>query len=119
MTNKIYIGNLAYSVTDDALKNIFEQFGEVRSSVVVKDKATGKSRGFGFIEMASEEEAAIAIEKLNKTPAEGRTMFVSEAKSSGPFTKDNNFSRRGFGKGTTKRSNRNWRQEGKEDGGER
>lgn len=86
MISKIHIGNLAYAVTDDTLKTAFEQFGTVQSAVVVKDKVSGRSKGFGFVEMASEEEAATAIEKLNKTPIEGRTAFVSEAKSAGPFS---------------------------------
>ncbi|MBR1734688.1 MAG: RNA-binding protein [Alphaproteobacteria bacterium] len=85
MTNKIHIGNLAYSVNDETLKETFEQFGAVHSAVIVKDKGSGRSKGFGFIEMVSEEDAANAIEKLNKTELEGRMMFVSEAKSTGPF----------------------------------
>ena len=101
MINRIHIGNLAYAVTDDTLKGIFEQFGVVQSAVVVKDKISGRSKGFGFVEMASEEEAAAAIEKLNKTPIEGRTVFVSEAKSTGPFPagEGNPSPRRGFGGG--------------------
>lgn len=100
MINRIHIGNLAYAVTDDILKSTFEQFGTVQSAVVVKDKVSGRSKGFGFVEMASEEEAATAIEKLNKTPIEGRTVFVSEAKSTGPFLSDESSSpRRSFGGG--------------------
>lgn len=98
MINRIHIGNLAYAVTDEALKSTFEQFGTVQSAVVVKDKVSGRSKGFGFVEMASEEEAATAIEKLNKTTLEGRTVFVSEAKSTGPFPSDGSPSpRRSFG----------------------
>lgn len=93
MTNKIHIGNLAYAVTDDILRGAFEQFGVVQSAIVVKDRMSGRSKGFGFVEMASEQDAAEAIEKLNKTPLEGRTMFVSEARSNGPFPEGS--SRRG------------------------
>lgn len=99
MINRIHIGNLAYAVTDDILRSTFEQFGAVQSAVIVKDKVSGRSKGFGFVEMASEEEAATAIEKLNKTSIEGRTIFVSEAKSTGPFPSDGTSSpRRGGGK---------------------
>ena len=102
MTNKIHIGNLAYAVTDDALKGAFEQFGTVQSAIVVKDKVSGRSKGFGFVEMASEQDAAEAIEKLNKTPLEGRTIFVSEARSNGPFP-EGSFARRKSGSGGGKR----------------
>lgn len=85
MINKLHVGNLAYAVTDDTLKGAFEQFGIVESAIVVRDKNSGKSKGFGFVEMQSENDAAQAVEKLNKTPLEGRVIFVSEAKSTGPF----------------------------------
>ena len=83
MTKKLYIGNLAYTVTDDALNAAFSQFGTVQSATVVRDKMSGRSKGFGFVEMSTEAEAAESIEKLNKSPFEGRTMFVSESISTG------------------------------------
>ncbi|MDR1551063.1 MAG: RNA-binding protein [Holosporaceae bacterium] len=83
MVKKLYVGNLAYSVDDDLLKEAFEQFGTVESATVVKDRLNGRSKGFGFIEMATDESAAKALEKMNKREFEGRLMFVSEAMSSG------------------------------------
>ncbi|MDR2723927.1 MAG: RNA-binding protein [Holosporaceae bacterium] len=82
MEKKLYIGNLAYSVNDESLRSAFSRIGSVESATVVKDKISGRSKGFGFVEMASEELAALAIEKMNKTEFEGRTMFVSESHSS-------------------------------------
>jgi RNA recognition motif-containing protein len=81
MVKKLYIGNLAYSVDDDSLKSAFARFGTVESATVVKDKASGRSKGFGFVEMSTEESAAQAIEKMNQSEFEGRKMFVSESHS--------------------------------------
>lgn len=86
MANRIHVGNLPYSVTDESLKAAFEPFGTVQTAVVVKDKISGRSKGFGFVEMSTDEETASAIEKMNKTQLDGRTVFVSEARSSGPYT---------------------------------
>lgn len=83
MVKKLHIGNLGYSVSDDMLKDTFSQFGTVQSATVVKDKISGRSKGFGFVEMSADSEAAAAIEKLNRTAFEGRTMFVSESRSTG------------------------------------
>jgi RNA recognition motif-containing protein len=80
MVKKLHVGNLAYSVTDDSLKTAFSQFGSVESATVIRDKISGRSKGFGFVEMSTEEEASQAIEKLNKSAFEGRTMFVSESR---------------------------------------
>lgn len=90
MVKKLYIGNLAYTVTDEALKSTFSQFGTVESATVVKDKMSGRSKGFGFVEMSTEAEASEAIEKLNKSPFEGRTMFVSESISTGASSSPRN-----------------------------
>ncbi|MDR2157996.1 MAG: RNA-binding protein [Holosporaceae bacterium] len=89
MVKKLYIGNLAYSVNDDSLKNAFSQFGAVDSAIVVKDKISGRSKGFGFVEMSTDESAASAIEKMNKCEFEGRTMFVSESHSTGEGSRGN------------------------------
>jgi RNA recognition motif-containing protein len=86
MIKKLHIGNLAYTVSDDNLRDAFSQYGTVQSATVVKDKISGRSKGFGFVEMSTEEEAANAVEKLNKSSFEGRTMFVSESRSSGVGT---------------------------------
>ena len=98
MTKQIYIGNLAYSVDDDSLKNAFSQFGEVESAVVVKDKVSGRSKGFGFVEMSTNESAAAAIAKMNKTEFAGRLMFVSESHATdGPRRSGNGAGRGGEG----------------------
>tara|TARA_B100000029_G_scaffold477800_1_gene523247 strand:- start:78 stop:332 length:255 start_codon:yes stop_codon:yes gene_type:complete len=80
MSNNIYIGNLPWSYRDDKLKELFEEHGEVTSAKVIVDRMSGRSRGFGFVEMASEDEAASAIEALNGYDAEGRELKVNEAR---------------------------------------
>lgn len=80
MAKKIFIAGLAYSVSDDQLGSLFSQFGEVQSAKVIMDHDTGRSRGFGFVEMSSEKECANAIASLNETQFEGRTLMVKEAK---------------------------------------
>ncbi len=76
----IYVGNLSYSTTDDGLRQAFEQFGQVSSASVIKDKYSGESRGFGFIEMPSKEEAEKAIAEMNGKELDGRTITVNEAR---------------------------------------
>ena len=76
----IFVGNLDRSVTEDDLKQAFEAFGSVTNTSVIKDKFTGESRGFGFVEMSSDEEAKAAIEGLNGTDLKGRTINVNEAR---------------------------------------
>ena len=80
MSSKLYVGGLPYSVTDGRLQEIFEAHGTVESARVISDKFTGQSRGFGFVEMASGGEAQKAIETLNGTQLDGRTLVVNEAK---------------------------------------
>ncbi|MGH7774049.1 MAG: RNA recognition motif domain-containing protein [Candidatus Binatia bacterium] len=80
MSNKLYVGGLPYSVTDGRLEELFSQHGSVQSARVISDKFTGRSRGFGFVEMASTEEAQKAMEALNGTEIEGRTLVVNEAR---------------------------------------
>src|ERR1043166_4042856 len=80
MNNKLYVGGLAYSVTDAQLQELFAAHGSVESARVITDKFTGQSRGFGFVEMASGNEAQAAISSLNGTQYEGRTLTVNEAK---------------------------------------
>lgn len=80
MGNKLYVGGLPYSVTDGRLEEIFSAHGSVQSARVISDKFTGHSRGFGFVEMGSDEEAQKAIEALNGTELEGRTLIVNEAR---------------------------------------
>lgn len=80
MSSKLYVGGLPYSVTDGRLQEIFEAHGTVESARVISDKFTGQSRGFGFVEMSSGGEAQKAIESLNGTQLDGRTLVVNEAK---------------------------------------
>jgi RNA recognition motif-containing protein len=80
MNNKLYVGGLPYSVTEGRLEEIFAEHGTVQSARVISDKFTGQSRGFGFVEMASGEEAQKAIEALNGTQLDGRTLVVNEAR---------------------------------------
>ena len=76
----IYVGNLSREVTEDDLKEAFESFGQVASVSIIKDKFTGESRGFGFLEMPSQEEAQEAISGLNGKELKGRTLTVNEAR---------------------------------------
>ena len=76
----IYVGNLSYEVTEEDLKEAFEVFGEVESVRVIKDNYTGRSKGFGFVEMPAKDEAQSAIDELNDTELKGRTLKVNEAR---------------------------------------
>jgi RNA recognition motif-containing protein len=80
MAKKLYVGGLPYSTTEDALKDLFAQAGSVESAIIIMDKMTGRSKGFGFIEMSSDDEASKAIEMFDKKEYEGRTLTVNEAR---------------------------------------
>ena len=80
MGNKLYVGNLAYSVRDESLQESFGQFGTVTSAKVMMDRETGRSKGFGFVEMASDGEAQAAMNGMNGQPLEGRAIVVNEAR---------------------------------------
>jgi RNA recognition motif-containing protein len=80
MSNKLYVGSLSYDTNDDSLKEFFSQAGTVTSASVIMDKMSGRSKGFGFVEMASEEEAKKAVETLNGKELDGRTLIVDEAR---------------------------------------
>lgn len=88
MATKLYVGGLAYATTDDGLRDAFAQAGNVVSAAVIKDKMTGRSRGFGFVEMSTDEEANAAIEMWNGKDLEGRKLTVNEAKPMA--SRDNN-----------------------------
>ena len=79
MSKKIYVGNMSYSTTEDTLRDLFNAYGEVESVSVITDKFTGRARGFGFVEMGSEEGAAAAIAALNGQKVDGRELKVNEA----------------------------------------
>lgn len=79
MSKKIYVGNLSYSTTEETLRNQFSQFGEVESVSIIMDKMTGKSKGFGFVEMSDDAAAGNAISTLNQKEIDGRRVRVNEA----------------------------------------
>ncbi|NKN32407.1 RNA recognition motif domain-containing protein [Marichromatium bheemlicum] len=79
----IYVGNLAYGVTQDELQAVFAAYGEISSVNLITDKFTGESKGFGFVEMPNNSEADTAIKALNDTPLKGRNMKVNQAKPRG------------------------------------
>ncbi len=80
MSTKIYVGNLSFNILEDALKSTFLQYGDVSSCKVIVDRETGRSKGFGFIEMGSSEDARTAISALDGSELDGRSMRVNEAK---------------------------------------
>ncbi|NTU42928.1 MAG: RNA-binding protein, partial [Nitrospirales bacterium] len=94
MGKKIYVGNISYKATEDTVRALFAPFGQVESVSMITDRLTGQPKGFGFVEMASEEEAKKAIASLNGTQFMDRTLTVSEAKP--PQQRE---SRGGFGGG--------------------
>jgi RNA recognition motif-containing protein len=84
MGNKIYVGNLPFSATDDSLREMFEQAGHVESARIITDRDTGRSKGFGFVEMSTQQEASEAIKKFNGTELDGRSLTVNEARPMTP-----------------------------------
>lgn len=96
MTTKLYVGSLSFDTTEDTLKELFAQAGTVNSVSIIMDKFSGRSKGFAFVEMSSEEEAKKAIEMLNGKELDGRNIIVDEAKPmvKKPFRDD----RKGFGR---------------------
>ncbi len=98
MGSKIYVGGLPYAATEQQLSDLFAQHGTVASARVITDKFTGQSRGFGFVEMSSDEEAQKAIAALNGTQMDGRTLTVNEARPQEPRTGGGG-GRGGFGGG--------------------
>lgn len=80
MAKKLFVGSLPYSTTSQQLREVFEAVGTVESADVISDRMTGRSKGFGFVEMSTEDEAAQAVEKLNGSDLEGRSITVSEAR---------------------------------------
>ena len=80
MSTRLYVGNLSFRTTSDELREVFSQAGEVENATVVEDRDTGRSRGFGFVEMATAEGAAAAIEQFNGKDLGGRNLTVNEAR---------------------------------------
>lgn len=79
MSKKLYVGNLPFSATEDSLKEAFARFGTVESVAIITDRSTGQSKGFGFVELSTKQEAAEAVSKMNSAEMDGRTLRVSEA----------------------------------------
>jgi len=84
MAAKLFVGSLPFATTSDQLREMFAKVGQVVEANVVTDKMTGRSRGFGFVEMASDEDAKKAISQLNGSEIDGRKIFVSEARPQAP-----------------------------------
>lgn len=80
VSKKLYVGNLSYDVTNESLEELFASYGSVRSAQVITDRDTGRSKGFGFVEMADDNAARQAIEGLNEKEHDGRPLTVNEAK---------------------------------------
>lgn len=113
MGNKIYVGNLPFSATRDNLNELFTPFGTVDSVKIVTDRDTGRSKGFGFVEMSTDDEAQAAIDKLNGSDMGGRSIVVNEARPMEP--RNNNFggnrgggNRGGFGGGGNRGGGNRW-----------
>jgi RNA recognition motif-containing protein len=86
MGKKLYVGNLSFSMTDSTLEQAFTAHGTVESAKVITDRDTGRSKGFGFVEMSSDQEANTAIEKMNGQVLDGRPLTVNEARPQAPRT---------------------------------
>ena len=84
MNTKLYVGNLSYTVTNEQLGQLFSQVGTVQEAVVIIDKTTGRSKGFGFVTLGNQEEADAAISSLNESEYEGRKLVVNEARPQAP-----------------------------------
>ncbi len=80
MANKLFVGNIDWGTTDDELKDLFAEHGEIEECVIIKDRATNRSKGFGFVTFVNEEDAAKAIEALNDFDHKGRNLAVNEAR---------------------------------------
>jgi RNA recognition motif-containing protein len=102
----IFVSNLSFRISDDDLKSIFEEYGAVKSAKVITDKFSGRSRGFGFVEMDVEDEAKKAIEELNQADYDGKTILVSVAK---PKTDSPNRGRRDFNSNDRNNERRSYR----------
>jgi cold-inducible RNA-binding protein len=93
---RMYVGNIPYNATEEDLRGLFSEYGEVESLKIIQDQFTGKSKGFGFIEMANEEDAKKAIATLNGKDFNGKALTVAEAR---PQQKQQGFNKRGSGYG--------------------
>lgn len=94
MSTKLYVGNLPYSATDESLSVTFSEYGTVSSSRVIMDRDSGRSKGFGFVEMSTNEEAAQSMSQLDGAQMDGRAIKVSEAKPQAPRSNGGGFNSR-------------------------
>jgi RNA recognition motif-containing protein len=99
MAKKLYIGGLSYSTTEDSLKEAFAAAGNVESAAIIMDRMSGRSKGFGFVEMSTDEEAEKAIEMFNGKELDGRTLTVNEARPMEARPPRRDFNRGGSGGG--------------------
>ena len=99
MGKKLYVGNLSYNVSNSDLDQLFGEYGTVQSAEVIMDRDTGRSKGFGFVEMGSDEEAQAAISGVNGTEHDGRTLTVNEARPREPRGGGGGGGRGGYGGG--------------------
>lgn len=99
MSQKLYVGNLAYSSTEEGLHQLFSEAGKVVSVRIITDRDTGRSKGFAFVEMSSPAEAQAAIQKLNQSNLDGRSLNVSEARPQEPRSGGGGGDRGGYGGG--------------------
>jgi len=104
MGKRLYIGNLPFSATDESLMQMFQQAGQVESARIITDRDTGRNKGFGFVEMATDQEAADAITKFNGADFDGRSVTVNEARPMAP--REGGGGGRGFGGGGGDRGKR-------------
>ena len=93
----IYVSNLSYSTTSESLQELFAEYGEITSAKVITDRETGRSRGFGFVEMSSDEEGQKAIDELNGTDFEGKTITVNVARPKEKRSNGGGYNRGGGG----------------------
>lgn len=99
MAKKLYVGGLSYGTTEDTLKDLFSKAGAVETATIILDRESGRSKGFGFVEMSTDEEAQKAIEMFNGKELEGRTLTVNEARPQTERAPRRDFDRGGGGRG--------------------
>ncbi len=104
MAKKLYVGGIAYATTQDGLRDYFAQAGQVTSASIIMDKMTGRSKGFGFVEMSTDEEAANAVTMFNGKEFDGRVLTVNEARPLEPRAPRQGGGNGGFGGGNSRQS---------------
>jgi len=97
MAKKLYVGGLSYDTTEDTLKKTFAEAGKVESASIITDRGSGRSKGFGFVEMSTDDEAKKAIDELNGKELDGRTIIVNEARPMQPKDRSGGYNRGGGG----------------------